>query len=266
MSLPITKVLSNVQSDIGDISMSIIQEGEYLDFINDALSEVASKTELWIVRYTKIPLPIGTVITSPLYQVFIPYQDINGIIAPDHILRIVRQNGTTTTETREYSIQALSATTSGNQSFPNNYNQLSGNSFAAQYDSTDGIIITFASPIELTESIVIDFVTSNPMTIKTWIQGNDSATMNQAMTQQATAQGTTASVVIPDMLYTPLYLGTLFKAIQRMFLKGDDKMANRMQYIKAEYEKELLVAIRKSKMFKDNNSRPQIQPYNWLPE
>ena len=265
----VINVLSDVQSDIGDLAKEIIQNVEYLDLLNLTINDVARETETWVARWTGTPVTVTG--STPVFSVFVPYKNAaNEVIAPYRILRAIRTNGLQTLETREYSIQTIQSTGAGNLSFSGNTSIVPMSAFATQRDSTDGFVLTFPSAILLDETIVIDFITSQPYDLEVWdaslISGKVTSNVSLAVKQDFANQNQAIQSIVPDFIYPTIRYGLLFRILERMFMQGNMNIQAQLGYAKNAYDKEMRKSKFHAQMPKDNQSSIQHQAHNFLPE
>jgi hypothetical protein len=222
--------------------------------------DIGEKTQIWIGRYVATPNPSATPLATPPLKVNIPFTDTLGnVLSPYRFIRMVRSStnndGTAGwTECREWSQQAVGATSGGHASFPQNNYQLSNNAFSTQFynDSTGGTntvddsrTINFPNGFDVDEQLVIDFIQTRPFTLTQWTNPTN--------------------VSIPDFLRNPFTYGLLYKLQERLYNKGDESMLGRAERTKTMYEKYLREAMGYSHNLLDNKSTPQSFPRVWLP-
>lgn len=249
----ITRILSDAQNEINDIAGERVQLGEWLDMLYDVAMEVAAKTEIWIARYTTTPNPTSAPVTPEPTSIHIPYTDANGnVLSPFRLLRVTVLRNGTWYETREYSFQAIDATAGGARSFYQNNYQLDSQSFRTGFIDgngviTDGRTITFPVGFAADEAVNVDFIQSVPFTYNLW-----STPVNAPN--------------IPDFLVNTFREGMKWRAMERLFNKGDDSYMPRADRAKMNYEKYLREAMGYSHNLLDKNSMLQMRPHIWLPE
>jgi len=218
------------------------------------------------------PLVIG----QP-YQVTIPYIDPsnNQVLSPYRILRVARTDtpriqtiGQDTEvkwrETREYSVQAVSATGVGNTAFNVNTVDISRHGFAPTFIDkdtgtvTDARTLTFARPFEIGEQVVIDFIQTQPFSMEKWYNYTPSGNLLWVDNYPP--------VEIPDFLLRPYRWGLQWLVCENLYTKGDDGFAEKANRAKMYYDMFLREAMGYAHMLLDKNSSLQSQPIIWLPE
>lgn len=264
----IAAILSNAQNDLGDIGHEQIQPAEYVDYVNTVLNEVAMQTETWIAVYSVTPITVAT--TTTVNSVFVPYIDNSvvppALLSPYKLQRVIRSLNGIGSETLEFSIQSIESMQNTGYAFVNNSFQLGDYAFAAQRDGADGFVITFATPIAMNETITAEFIVGQPLLYSTWTPvagSNPNTALMQSAVQYGMAQAPTS---VPDFLVKSMQYGIIFKALQKMFLNGDDSKFQRMQWAEQLYDKAKREAAYHSRMMKNNGSVIIVQPIDWLPE
>ena len=226
----------------------IVQDGSLVKFYR-ALTDVAAGTSLdddsyWIEVYTD---------GNEVNVVTLPYSFNSKTLAPFKVLRVARKGEEGWTEVNEYSQQAIGTTTGGNYSFAINKTMLDINAvstgFVDALGNTDGsITFTFAVGFESGEELVIDYISGRPFELALW------------------RGGTTPDPVIPDFLGNSYEYGLIMKAMERLYLSGDDSIANRYAASKNLYNLHLREAVGYAKMLRSTKQSIRIQPMNFLDE
>jgi hypothetical protein len=123
-------------------------------------------------------------------------------------------------------------------------------------DVLDGRSLVFATGFEVGEQVIIDFIQSQPFETTAWMgyQG----------------QGLVATTVyppfdIPDFLQKSYRWGLQWMAMETLYSRGDETLAQRTDRAKGFYDFYLREAMGYSQMLLDKNSFIQSQPINWLP-
>lgn len=257
------QIISMVQTNINDLALERIQLAEYVDHLNFIAMDVAEQVEIYINRFVNTPVPLATSITNPVFFVNIPYQDGSPKdLSLFKIIRVVRSNGNSWNECREYSSQAVSRTISGNASFDLNNTQLGLNDYATMFGSpTNGMdhstTLYFGKNFDENEMVVIDFISGRP-----WADAfsTDPSALSRWMPNNGNAQ------TIPDFLRNSFEQGLLYRVCESLYYKGDDSYRDKADRAKLRYDAYLRQAVGYSKMFKDYHHNLQMQPLNWLAE
>lgn len=253
-------ILSDAQNHIGDIDNQRIQENEWTSMATWAIQNLAEATHIFVSRIVVVPNPLAVFpavqSSTPLYTVNIPeVNTLNGQGSPFKFLKVYRQNHDLTSwmECNEYSQQSINSTTSITDSFDVNRTLLGRNTFSSKHSSpadvTDGsITLTFAGALDISETIIIDYITNKPITIPMWIPGQ------------------TPALGIPEFMRNAVRYHVLTMACERLGTKGDQGLMQSAQLFRTLAEQETLKAASYAKLFKDNNSVIKVQPVNWLDE
>lgn len=260
----LTAILSAVQSDLGDITQESIQPAEYVDFVNDVLNEVASQTETWIAIYNTTP--ITTAPLTPVYSVYVPYYDKGALLSPYKLQRVIRSLNGYSTETMEYSVQSIESSQNTGYPFVSNSFQVGDYAFSAQRDGLDGFVISFATPISVNESITAEFIVGQPMLYGKWSPLNSTVSGTAVLQSASNSGANPIPSSVPDFLGNAMHYGILGKALQKLYMNGDDSKFQRMQWANTVYERSKKDAAYHSRMMKNNGSAVICQPINWLPE
>ena len=249
----ITRILSDAQNEIGDIAGERIQLGEWLDMLADVAHKVAAKTQVWIARYTVTPNPSTAPVDPVPTSVHIPYTDTLGnTLAPFKFLRILTlRNGQGWQEAREWSFQSIARTAGGAKSFYQNDIQHDSRNFASTFIDPNGAVvdgrsITFPVQFQLDEGFTVDFIQGVPFNYNLWTP--------------------TSTVTVPDFLVDVFREGLKWRAMDRLFNKGDDGFMSRADRAQMLYTRYLREAMGYTQMLLDEQSTPQTFPHIWLPE
>lgn len=207
-----------------------------------------------------------------IFDATLPYMNNDINVSGYRLLRVVRGTTDSLKECREYSNQAISSTTSGNNSFPVNWTQLGATEFTIQFVDRlnridGGLHLVFGGAFEANEICVIDFITNRPfgqpnlgISINGITQVSDTTALQKWLPTYNNTQN------IPDFLENCFLYGLLYLVQQRLYNRGDDSFGNRYVQTKITFEKELRKMTAYAKMFKDNRSNLKVQPLNFLPE
>lgn len=180
----------------------------------------------------------------------IPNQYSNNIISAYKFIKVSRgKNGIGFSDAREYSMQAIRRTQSGQTTFGINDTVIGENSFATSFTNNFGnvdgsIALLFPYDFEIGEMVIIDYISNKPFTVVDWMQ--------------------TPTINIPEFLVETIKFGILYEVCTQLYFRGDETFANKMQVAKAQYDLNLRSAVGYSRMLRNNNSTLQMQPINWL--
>lgn len=252
--IPLNTIFSSIQNEINDIEAVRVQLGEYLDFAEQTLNEIARETDMYLGRYTFIPVPTSA--SPSINYVVVPEVDsVGNIINPYKLERVMRASpdGNTIKETREYSMQTISATYANNASFRGMRGVLDSGAFATLLNNPDNankvdgsLVLFFTKVFDIGEALIIDFVQHSPFRITRW--------------------NANPSIAIPAYMRDAFETIMLSKVVKRLFFKGDEAFGSR-------YQMSLPIAMSaldKLKAYarnhRDKQSPYQIQPSRWLPE
>ena len=245
--IAISAVISEVQSDINDTSMSRVNRAEYVDIANRVAMKIAQETEIYINRYTFIPNPSSNP-QPKTYLVKLPYVNTgtpNIDLAPYRIIRVTRGTTTGPHECSEYSQQAVARTISGNSSFPINNTQLGAYEYATQFVDNANLLdnsihLIFGQSFATDENVTIDFVSNRP-----WGNANLSQNVNPLTRWMPNATNPQA---LPDYLFDCFKEGILFHVCDRLYLHGDETFGSRSEVVRRRYENALKEARAYSKV------------------
>lgn len=248
----IDRIISSVQSEINDLSMTEVQPGEYYDILNMCMQKIAQETEMFLGRYITIPRAVGD---APINYVVIPETDNNNDLNPLKLQRVVRQkeNSSKFVETREFSIQTVASTFTGNLSFRGMTGRVNRNAFATQLSNPDNnntvdgsLVLIFADNFDEGEQVIIDFIQEIPFTITKW--------------------NTNPPIAVPEFMRNTLEALMLTSICKRLFLKGKNEYGSRFQLLNTISVEEISKLKSYAYNLKDTQSILQARPLNWLPE
>lgn len=244
-------VISQVQTDINDISGERIPRASYIDWLKEVGFEIGMDSHAYIGRYSTVPNPSSAPSNTPIHTVTIPYEE-NGIrYSPYKIIRVARSDGDNFYETREFSKQAVGAKNSANSPFGINYVDLTRNNYAIlsqdNNNSQNGAMtLVFGESFDLDDMLVVDFIQSDPIEIKRW--------------------ETPIDLQIPSYMYHSYYYGLKFKCIGRLYDMGDQTRYYPHVNAKKSFEEHKNKLAAYIRNIKDVNSTVVPQPIIWLDE
>jgi hypothetical protein len=254
--IDLAQIISEVQLDVNDEAGERVQRAEYVDMTNTVIRKIAEKTQIWIGRYVATPNPSATPVSPAPFKANIPLTDsLGNNISPWKFLRVVRSDGTTWAETREYSLQAIGRKSSGKSMFPINQIDAGGNVFSTQLhndsnggtNSVDGsITMNFATAFEQDEQVVFDFIQNVPFLLTTLT--------------------VPIGLSIPSWMEDAVKYGLLYKVQERLYNKGDETMTNRLLRTEQLYNRHVRDAQTYAYNLKDEHSTYQSFPRQILPE
>jgi len=279
MAISLQTIFSQVQSDIGDIGFEKLQRKEYLDSANDVLNRISQECRVWTGYYQVVPFPNPidwTFATIADRDSFIGYQntDVNklafvtaddmyyrmatflpiitwipvspyemivpGTLNVKSVIQVVR-NGI---EAREQSQQSVLNANRAERPFTTNATSFGGWEFNIQKRPDESLAIHFSQKIQEQEPIGVHYVANHGYPLNLWTQAN----------------------MIPDYLTIALRSGLTLECTRKLYLRGDESLAQKVEVLRGLFEADLLQAKAYTKMFLDENSVLRVEPLRWLAE
>lgn len=216
------------------------------------------------------------IIISQPHTVTIPFTDpVTGqILSPYRILKITRSDkpaintiGENTDinfrETREYSIQSVNASQAGNAPFVVNNLDMDNVGFGTHFmdankkEVSDGRTIAFATKFEYGETVIVDFIQSEPFQMTAWFEYVYPSIIPNTNPYPP--------LDIPNFLYNAYRWGIQWQICERLYAAGDESFAPRADRARQYYDTYLREAMAYAQMLLDKNSFIQSQPRIWLP-
>jgi hypothetical protein len=269
------RILSKVQRSLDDETFTKIRRAELVDIINDAIYEVGNTVRLWVETIKIIPYPsaedytvaaetdLAALSASEGQTALVTetgerwrYRNADWEPYPYHIVKIdpevttiyrttqVRRNGLVATEV---SLQAANTAIGTGYMFPSTNDELrnlSGTSFAAIRREDNGYDLHFTREFVLGEECVVTYLKEQPYAPTYW---------NQAIT-------------IPSTVADFVECSATFRCMEKLYMQGRVEYADRMAYLKAKTEQELVKADAYLRNILDENSVIKTRPIKWLPE
>ena len=184
--------------------------------------------------------------------VILPYKIHNEWIAPYKFLSVYRGHSSTgIRETTEYSVQSISNTLGGIDSFRINPTVLNAGSFGTDFVNKAGTIVgdirlSFADTFLMDEKVYIDYISQTPFKITNWNQ--------------------TPPISIPDFLQQSFIYGLTWLIADMLYNRGNQYYMAVADRNKMYFDRYLRDAVGYTRMLRNNNSTLQMRPINWLPE
>lgn len=219
-----------------------------------------------------------SVIIGQPHTVTIPYTDptTGQLLSPYLLTKVTRVDrvvsdllGDNTeaqfNETREYSIQAVQRTHDGAAAFGVNNMDIDygfGTHFVDKNMRLvkDSRTLVFAKPFSLGETVIIDFIQSEPYNIVAWHEYEKAGSLPGGTTMPF------PPVDIPNFLYNAYRWGLQWNLSEKLYHQGDDSFLPRADRARQFFDKYLRDAMSYSHMLLDKNSVMQSQPIIWLGE
>ena len=184
--------------------------------------------------------------------VILPYKIHNEWIAPYKFLSVYRGHSSTgIRETTEYSVQSISNTLGGIDSFRINRTFFDGGKFGTDFVNKAGTIsgdirLHVADTFLMDEKIFIDYISQTPFKITNWNQ--------------------TPPISVPDFLQQSFIYGLTWLIADMLYNRGNNHYMTVADRNKVYFDRYLRDAVGYTRMLRNNNSTLQMQPINWLPE
>lgn len=277
MATTLKRLLSGVQSDLGDIPFDRIQRAEFLDMAADVMRELSGENRIWITGVEITPIPsldytyttdgdrlaatgfvpadVGKVAyvsdddtwwyltdDAPItWAQFDPYTAVIPAAVRTQSIMAVKRNGQ---HSYEYSWQSVQTWNAEGYAFDINRTQFHGLEFNAKRNDDESVDLIFAYKFAVGETVYVTVMAAHPWALAVW---------NEA-------------TIIPDFIEGALASGVLKNVLRRLAVQGDAKAQAMLQYIDQEYKEERTSLKRKTRMFNDRRSVILTQPINFLPE
>lgn len=254
MPINVTRIVSEVQNEINDLTFEKITISMYSDLINDALRTIGEFTQVWIKRYIATPRPLGS---AEIKEVIIPYQDTLGnVLAPYNILQLFvsLDAGQNWVEGSEHSYQVIGSLQNNNFGYPTNRTLGSPNNFRTQIYSNSGLamnvgdmLLAFPVTFMEDEQVQIDYISLTPGIFPQWKFDS--------------------SLIIPDFMYHCLLYYIKYRIFEKLFNQGMNDYSQRYQLALQAYEKNYKPKCQSyARQLRDMNSPKVIQPHIYLPK
>lgn len=278
MASTLKNILSKCQRSLGDEDFQRIQKGEWADFARSVVQDLATQVRLWLTELPITPFPVLTWTwddeTARLAEVVGPSDidkiglqtdtqqyyrldddtvptwtaiDMNKVyIKPTlarirRIHRVIRNN----VVAREFSFQVPDRSIANGYAYSaNNSDYTDGFAFAALRQSNDGTELHFSRVFDVGEEVRIHYSDEDPLQITRWDD----------------------TIEVADSISDAMEYGILTKAMERLYLQGDESLGNRLSLVERRKKETYREAAAYTRGFLDENSVPQTQPHIWLPE
>jgi len=250
-------VISLVQSDINDLSMEKVQRGEYLALLRTVAIPIAQETKVYIGQLTATPTLVPD---TNVYTVTFGTPNVTKSVVPN-IFKFIQVRRTNNDGSRiignEYSKQAVAQTI--NELYPfDNYVEIGSGAFSTEFvNPASGLIdgtftLRFPYAFQSSESITVDYISDMPTNL---YSGVDKWELQAS-----------SPISIPNFLYNTFHYGLLERVIERLYLGGDARYADKVGYVSNKYKESLREAVAYSLTLKDESSVLRHQPYVFLPD